>query len=90
MPFDFGLYDVAEGILRLMQRSLLHPLGRLGIEPKLQLHCLRVLTTRLPTYRWSKRDTPQGCNRGLLSICPIIREGELVYSTAFSVGVFQK
>jgi hypothetical protein len=25
MPFDFGLYDVAEGILRLMQRSLLHP-----------------------------------------------------------------
>jgi len=52
MPFDFGLYDVAEGILRLMQRSLLHPLDRLGIEPKLQLHCLRVMATRLPTYRW--------------------------------------
>ena len=56
MPFDFGLYDVAEGILRLMQRSLLHPLDRLGIEPKLQLHCLRVMTTRLPIYRWMQYD----------------------------------
>ena len=39
-----------------MQRSLLHPLDRLGIEPKLQLHCLRVMTTRLPIYRWMQCD----------------------------------
>ena len=62
------IYDVAQGILCLMQRSLLHPVGRLGIEPKLQLRYPRVLTTGLPTYRWSKCDTPQGCNSNLPSI----------------------
>ena len=72
------IYDAAEGILCLMQLSLLHPLDRLGIEPKLQLHCLRVMTTRLPIYRWSKRDTPQGCNSGLPSILCILKPQSLI------------
>ena len=50
------IYGVAEGILRLIQRSLLYPIGRLGIEPKLQLRYPRVLTTGLPTYRWMQCD----------------------------------